>query len=353
MVILMRVFAIFSILLIWLVSFPVLGQDEIDSSSGRVEVTPETEESVTTVPIDEETGTVNWADYSTLPAGGGAKFGFVTVLYPPDPAALIDCPEILLDGAWLPPVLFSSGFSPSGEGSLSTSGWWYLEDASGNLARRDMQIDDGYDSWFASTWFLGSGCIFHIEEGWTEGYVSENNYLPDEWQGPGIDYFLRSVWFRGILSGERMGQLLEYCGATRIGRDIFSGGRDRLSIYEIPASEMDRQNGRGSLMVWVTFGDWRLARTRLHSAYAIEVTEFENVTAEVSNDYQSYYSEYLPEDIYWSIDNYLLTHETPFFMVDEELGYTAPVATEVESDNSGTLSEGETSEDTSGGSEEG
>ena len=62
----------------------------------------------------------------------------------------------------------------------------------------------------------------------------------------------------------------------------------------------------------MTVGDWRLVRTRLHAAYAIEVTEFQNVSPEVSNDPQVFYSDYLPPNLYWSIDQYLLTHESSF-----------------------------------------
>jgi hypothetical protein len=84
-------------------------------------------------------------------------------------------------------------------------------------------------------------------------------------------------------------------------------------IYKIPANELDRQNGRGSLLVWITLQDRRIVRTRLHATYATEVTEYENISVEVQNDPTVFYNEFLPTDIYWSIDNYLLTHETPFW----------------------------------------
>ena len=306
-----RIFLLFLVACLFML--PAYAQDEITSDSGPVEVEPETEESVVSVPVDEETGTVDWQDYFSLPAGGGANFGFVTVLYPPDPAALADCPEILLDGAWYPPIPLAYGFNPPANGQVATTGWWYLEDASGNLARRDMDIDPGTGTFVSSTWFMGGGWIFHIEQDWTSGYFSEQYYLPDEWDGPGIEYFLRNVWFHGVLGGERMSRLLEVCNAERIGRDMINGGRDRLAIFRIPANETDRQNGRGSLLVWMTIGDWRIVRTRLHAAYAIEVTEFKNVSIEVSNEPNSFYSDFLPQDIYWSIDQYLLTHDTTFF----------------------------------------
>ena len=313
-----------SIIVAMFLAFPLWAEDEISSASGPVEVTPETEESVVSVPVDEDTGTVNWQDYLSLPAGGGANFGFITVLYPPDPAALANCPEILLDGAWYPPIPYAFSFSPPTSGQIAARGWWYLEDGSGNLARRDMTISANGQEWYCSTWFMGSGWVFHIEESWPTGYFAESYYLPDEYAGPGIDYFLRSVWFRGVLGGDRMMQLLDYCGAQRIGRDIMNGGRDRLAIYEVPPNETDRQNGRGNLLVWLTTGDWRLVRTRLHAAYAIEVTEFQNVSIAVDNDPNSFYSDFLPNDIFLSIDQYLLTHETPFFGMSEDVVSVQP-----------------------------
>jgi hypothetical protein len=306
-----RLFLLF--LAVCLFMLPAYAEDEITSDSGPVEVEPDTEESTVTVPLDEETGTVDWQDYLSLPAGGGANFGFVTVLYPPDPAALADSPEILLDGAWYPPIPLAYGFNPPANGNVSTRGWWYLEDGSGNLARRDMDIDYGSGAFVSSTWFMGGGWVFHIEQDWTSGYFAEQYYLADEWSGPGIEYFLRNVWFHGVLGGDRMSRLLEVCGAERIGRDLINGGHDRLAIFRIPPNETDRQNGRGNLLVWLTIGDWRIVRTRLHAAYAIEVTQFENVSIEVDNDPNVFYSDFLTQDIYWSMDQYLLTHETPFF----------------------------------------
>jgi len=303
---------------------PALAQDEGGSGPAEVKAESETSESVVSIPLDEETGTVDWREYLSLPNGGGANFGFITVLFPPDPAALADCPDILLDGAWYPPIPFSSGYTPPGAQQVGIRGWWYLEDGSGNLARRDMQITTSDDSWFASTWFMGGGWVYHIEEGCSSGYYTEESYLADEYSGPGIDYFLRSVWFRGVLGGDRMEQLLTICGAQRIGRDIVAGGHDRLLIFEIPANEVDRQNGRGTLLVWLTIGDWRLQRTRLHAAYAIEVTQFENVSADIDNKNDVFYSSYLPNDIYWSVDQYLLTHQTPFFTEPSPVSNTVP-----------------------------
>ncbi|HEX9744247.1 MAG TPA: hypothetical protein VGB30_02365 [bacterium] len=287
--------------------------DEIDSSDGTVRVPPQTSESVFSLPMDLENGGINWQEYFSLPPGIGAQFGFITVLYPPDPSALADTPGLLLDGAWLPPVPFSFGYSPPSSGNVTTRGWWYLEDSTGLLARRDMEILIDGNSTIASTWFLGGTKLYHAELGWMEGYISETYYLPDEWYAGGIDYFLRSVWFRGILKGERLDTLLQVCGAVQVGRDMIAGTRNGLMIYKIPANELDRQNGRGSLLVWITLQDRRIVRTRLHATYATEVTEYENISVEVQNDPTVFYNEFLPTDIYWSIDNYLLTHETPFW----------------------------------------
>jgi hypothetical protein len=297
---------------------PASAQEGVDPRYGPVEVKPDVEENVMSVPVDEETGTVDWDQWSDLPAGGGAKFGFVTTLYPPDPAALANTPEILLDTAWYPPIPFAFGFSPPAQTWISTRGWFYLEDASGSLARRDTDITiEGLTS-FCSTWFLGGTRVFHVEEGWQQGYLSERNYMPDEWSGGGIDFFLRCVWFRGILGGERMEKLLEVCGARQIGRDYIHGGRDRLLIYQIPPNEIDRQNGRGNLLVWLTIGDWRIMRTRLHAAYATEVTEYRMASPGVQNDPIVFYDDFLPSDIYWSIDQYLLTHEMSFIELPPE-----------------------------------
>ncbi len=314
-VIVMRIRVLAAIALFILVILPVWAQDAIDSESGPVEVEPDTEENVVSVPVDENTGTVAWEEYLSLPNGGGAQFGFVTVLYPPDPSTLEGCPDILLDGAWYPPIPFSFGFYPSSESNISVAGWWYLEDASGTLARRDINLTIGSDTWGCSTWFMGSTWIYHVEQGWNSGYIGEQYYAPDDWSGPGIDYFLRSVWFRGILGGERMSELLERCGAERLGRDMMSGGRERLAIFKVPPNETDRQNGRGSLLVWVRSGTWDLVRTRLHAAYAVEVTEFRNVSREVAVDPDVFYSDYLTDDIYWSINEYLLTHDTSYLLM--------------------------------------
>jgi len=356
----MRLHFLVVLLLAFMLIVPARAQDQVDSASSPVEVQPDTSESVVSVPVDEQTGTVLWQEYLSLPSGGGARFGFVTVLYPPDPAALADCPEILLDGAWFPPIPFAFSFEPPVDAQASTRGWWYLEDASGNLARRDMDITAGNDTWFCSTWFMGGGWAFHIERGWLTGYFAEEYYLPDEWGGPGIDFFIRNVWFHGILGGERMQRLLEVCGAQRIGRDLINAGRDRLAIFMVPANEVDRQNGRGSLLVWVTVGDWRLVRTRLHAAYAIEMTEFYNVSADVSNDPQVYDSDYLPADVYLSIDQYLLTHATPFFGVGSDVEYfgaqqsTSPYSAQsAEGAEESTESNTEEQDDDAGDSEEG
>jgi len=292
---------------------PAFSQDEITSESGPVEVEADTAEDTVTIPVDEESGMVNWDAYLSPPEGGGASWGFITMLYPPDPAALADCPEILLDGAWYPPIPFSYGYEPSGTSSLSTVGFWYLESANGYLARRSMDISDNGSNYYTSTWFVGGASVFHIEEAWTEGFYGEGYYLPDEYTGAGIDYFLKSIWFRGIVTGERMQVLLDVCGAVRIGRDMMNGGRDPLMIFQIPANETDRQNGRGSLLVWVKNGTFELVRTRLHAAYAIEMTEFQNLSPDIEVDPSYFYSEYIPGDLYWSIDQYLLTKDTSVF----------------------------------------
>ena len=313
----MRARFLLPLLFISLLTLPVWAQDqnpqEIDPHNGAVTVQPDTQENMQNVPIDEETGTVDWSKYSNLPPGPGANFGFLTTLYPPEPAALADIPAQPLDTAWFPVIPFAFGYTPPADPRVSTQGWWYLEDTTGTLARRDMNITAGGSTWFCSTWFLGGTNVFHIEEGWQSGYFAETNYLPDEYSGAGIDYFLRSVWFHGVLGGQRMQDLLTYCNAQHIGRDLMRGGHDRLAIFQIPASETDRQNGRGSLLVWLTIGDWRLVRTRLHAVYATEVTEFRNVSPEVQNDPQVFYSDFLSQDLFVTIDQYLLTHEGPFW----------------------------------------
>ncbi len=292
---------------------PAFGQDDASSDAGAVILEPDVEQNLESVPIDEETGMVNWDEYSRMDTGPGAIFSFITVLYPADPAALANSPEFLLDTARQPPIPFAFGYEPPSEGDVSARGWWYLEDASGNLGRRDMDLSDGVNTWFCSTWFMGGSGLFHLEEGWTDGFYEETSYLPDDWTGGGIDFFLRSVWHRGILDGERMENLLNVCGAIRFGRSPIEGGRDHLAIWQILPNETDRQNGRGSLLVWTSIGHWRLVRTRLHAAYATEVTEYATMLGEVQNDPMVFYSEFLPENIYWSIDHYLLTRETPFW----------------------------------------
>ncbi len=315
----MHVRFLLTVILIGLLVIPAWGQDDpITSDDGPVILDLEIEENLQSIPIDEETGTVNWDEYLSLPAGGGASFGFTTVLYPPDPAALANSPEFLLDTAWFPPIPFALGLEPPESGQVSTRGWLYLEDASGNLARRDMDITMDGDVWFCSTWYLGGSALYHLEEGWTEGYFQEVSYLPDGWTGGGIDYFLRSVWFNGVLGGNRMENLLNVCGANRIGRALIEGGSDRLAIFQILPNEMDRQNGRGSLLVWLTIGHWQLVRTRLHATYATEMIHYYCVSAEVENDPMVFHYENLPDNIYWSIDQYLLTHAAPFWApVDE------------------------------------
>ncbi len=349
MVVAMHIRLAFVVILVTLLALPAWGQveadqDAIDSSSGPVEMEPDTSEDVISIPIDEESGQVNWAEYLALPPGVGANWGFITVLYPPDPSALFNCPEILLDTAWLPPIPYSYGFEPPAGLNASTTGWWYLEDSSGNLARRDMTITTDLDSWGVSTWFMGGVNALHIEEGWQNGYLSEEYYLPDDWTGPGIDFFLKTVWFRGVTIGDRMQQLLNICSAQRIGGDMMNGGRDRQLIYQIPANELDRQNGRGSLLVWISVGHYQLIKTRLHTVYATEVTHFENIQEGVELDPEVYYSDFLPSDIFWSIDQYLLTHATPFFEIPGEVSYTADTTLNVEG-NDAEAGTGNTEED--------
>jgi len=331
--------------LILLTAIPALGQVSSESGS-RIEVEPETSTNVQSIPIDAESGMVDWDSYLALPEGIGATFGFIQVLYPPDPSALANSPDMLLDGAWYPPIPFSSGMYPSMEPQAATVGFQYIEDSSGYLARRDMSITDSSGSWVASTWYLGGVYVYHIEEGWAEGVYSEGLYLPDEWSGPGIDYFLRTVWFKGVLEGEMMQRLLTLCGATPIGRDRQEGGRDRLMIYEIPANEIDRQNGRGSLLIWVMQGSWRLERSRLHSVYAIEITQYENLQSNIELDPIVFESQYLLPELYWSIDEYLLTHNNPFLDVPSNLVYENPEtdgAGEVEASDA--VTDDETSEE--------
>jgi hypothetical protein len=304
---------------------PVLAQ-EIDPHNGPVTLEPQTQENLQSVPVDEDTGTVDWENMTPFPPGPGANFGFITTLYPPEPAMLADLPQILLDSAWFPTIPFAYGFKPSPDAQISAQGWWYLEDSTGYLARRDMNIAMDQDTWFCSTWFLGGSNVFHIEQGWATGYFAEMEYLPDQRTAGGIDYFLKSVWFNGVLGGQKMQDLLTQCNAQHIGRDLIRGGHRRLAIYQIFPNETDRQNGRANLLVWLTIGDWKLVRTRLHAAYATEVTEFRNVSPEIQNDSQVYYSDYLTRQIYWSIDNYLLTHAGPFWGPGTEEGPTDPYA---------------------------
>jgi hypothetical protein len=323
-----RFFLIASTLL--LLVLPVLAQEtppqEIDPHNGPVTVEPQVQEDVRSVPIDEDTGTVDWENMPPLPPGPGSNFGFLITLYPPEPAMLADLPNNLLDSAWFPTIPFAYGYEPNPDAAISVQGWWFLEDSTGSLARRDMNITMDRNTWFCSTWFLGGSNVFHIEEGWASGYFAEMSYLPDEWNTGGIDYFLSNVWFKGVLGGQKMQDLLNQCNAQHIGRDLVRGGHRRLAIYQILPNEMDRQNGRANLLVWVTIGDWKLTRTRLHAAYATEVTEFRNVSPEIQNDTQVYYSDYLTPEIYWSINNYLLTHEGPFWGAGTEAGPTDPSA---------------------------
>jgi hypothetical protein len=277
--------------------------------------------------MNADTNTVDWNKYNDLPPGPGNNFGFITTLYPPDPAALADLPKNLLDTANSPIIPFAYGYKPPTNGPVSAQGWWFLEDKTGLLARRDITITGGQDSVFCSTWFLGGTGVYHIEEGWTQGYFAETTYLPDDTMPGGIDYFLKSVWFRGVVGGQAMQDLLTACSAQRIGRDLIRGGHDRLAIYQVPATEMDRQNGKASLLVWLTIGDWRLVRTRLHASYATEVTEFRRVNSGIQNDSQVYYSEYLSQEIYQSISSYLLTHQGPFWSSGTDNGTTNPVST--------------------------
>jgi hypothetical protein len=320
----------------------------IDSSSGPVEREPDVTEDTINIPLTED-GQVNWADYLALPPGIGATWGFISTLYPPDPSALYDSPSILLDSAWSPPIPFAYGFEPAGSMNITTTGWWYIEDSTGNLARRDMTISSDQGTWDASTWFMAGTNTLHIEQGWTTSYYSEDYYLPDEYSGPGIEYFLKSVWFRGVIGGDRMLQLLQICNAQRIGRDTMNAGQDRQMIFQIPSNEFDRQNGRGKLLVWVSNGHNQLIRTRLFTAYATEVTDFKNIQQEVELDPNTFYSDYLPEEVYWSMDQYLLTHETPFFATQEQTSFTAAPET---TDDTGAAGTDDTStSDTSTGEE--
>lgn len=350
MVVAMRMRLLLAVVFVLILSLPAWTQDTADedipdSSSGPVEMEPDTSEDVITIPMDEESRTVNWAEYLALPPGVGANWGYVTVLYPPDPGALFDCPNILLDSAWSPPIPFSYGFEPSASTRLTTTGWWYLEDSTGNLARRDMTITADGMQWIATTWFMAGTSVLQIEEGWETSYLADVYYLPDEWSGPGIEYFLKTVWFRGVTSGERMQQLLAICNAQRIGRDVMNGGRDRNLIYQIPSNELDRQNGRGSLLVWLSVGYYKLIQTRLHTAYATEVTIFENVQESVDLDPMTYYSDWLPEDVYWSMDHYLLTHETPFFSTPDSFSFTGNTTMSEDSDTADEEAESSETED--------
>jgi len=322
----MRKRSLLILLIVLLTALPSFGQDSIGSDTGRTVVAPNKSENVLNIPIDPETGMVDWDRYLALPEGVGAKFGFAQVLFPPDPSTLADSPNTLLDSAWFPPIPFSTGLYPTNEPQTAVQGWMYTEDSTGYLARRDMTINDSSGARIASTWFLGGGYIFHIEEGWQDGYYTEGYYLPDEWTGPGIDFFLKTVWFKGVLEGDAMQRLLAICGAARIGRDRDDGGRDRLLIYEIQPNELDRQNGRGSLLIWVSQGYYRLERTRLHTVYAIEVTQYENLESNVELDPAVFQSEYLTQDLYVKIDDYLLTHRNPFLDLPSDLVYENPNA---------------------------
>jgi hypothetical protein len=361
MVVVMHIRLLLVVICIFILSFPAWAQDStpvdssssdstsddavIDSSSGPVDLVPDVTEDTVTIPLTEDGQNINWAEYLALPAGIGATWGFVSTLYPPDPAALYDCPDILLDSAWSPPISFSYGFEPPASLNIITSGWWYIEDSSGNLARRDMVISSDQDTWDATTWFMAGTNTLHIEEGWTTSYYSEDYYLPDEYSGPGIDYFLKTVWFRGVIGGDRMLELLSICNAQRIGRDTMNAGQDRQMIFQIPSNELDRQNGRGNLLVWISNGHNQLIRTRLFTAYATEVTDFKNIQQEVELDPNTFYSDYLPEEVYWSMDQYLLTHETPFFATQEQTSFTGAPTPEVTDDTS-TVEEGTDGEST-------
>jgi hypothetical protein len=61
------------------------------------------------------------------------------------------------------------------------------------------------------------------------------------------------------------------------------------------------------------------------TVYATEVTDFRNVSAEIKNKPEVYYSDFLTAEMYTSIDNYLLTHEGPFWGTGTEAGPTNPI----------------------------
>jgi hypothetical protein len=181
-----------------------------------------------------------------------------------------------------------------------------------------MTVSDGTNQWYTSTWFLGLSKVCYIEEGWKDAYIDDSNYVPDEFLQPGIEYFMKSVWFRGILGGQKMQDLLTECSAEQIGHDMIRGKLDKIIIYRIPPNENDRQNGRGNLLVWLTLGQWHLERTRLNAVYGTELTDYRDALSDVQNSPEVYYSDYLPPDAYWSINNYLTTHESPFWQTPPE-----------------------------------
>jgi hypothetical protein len=311
----MRLHPILSFIILTLMILPAWGQDTVDPSDGPSKITVDNTQTFKKVPVDEKTGMIDWDRMGKVPEGPGAMFAFMAALFPPDPASLADLPKHVLDTAWLPVIPFSWGYSPSfNHGQITTQGWWYIEDTSCNLARRDMTVTDDTSQIATSTWFLGGTKLFYIEEGQKKGYSGDSLYPPDEWTGGGIEFFLKTVWFKGVLRGQKMQDLLTECSAEQIGRDLIRGNQDRVVIYRIRSNENDRQNGRGNLLVWVTLGEWRLVRTRLNTVYATEMTEFRNILPDIQNTPETYYSDFLPPDYFWSINNYLTVHEGPFWV---------------------------------------
>jgi len=81
--------------------------------------------------------------------------------------------------------------------------------------------------------------------------------------------------------------------------------------------------------------------------FATEVIEYRNLSSEIKNEPDIYYSEFLPSEIYWSINNYLMTHEGPFWGTTSSEGNLPETGGEQEGTEENTQSQENQSEEPS------
>jgi hypothetical protein len=255
----MRRLIILSLILAALLS--MAGSVLADNSRESKTVMPEKKVNLYRIPVDpkERAKALDQIVNNTRP-GSGTFFMFNTRFTPSHPEQSSLRPGLLLNQPSVPPY--------------TVQGYCMIRDSSGLRARvGGIKITNNQSTQMESIfaggdriyqWYLKDNDVSPGEN------VINNNYLKHS--DKGIDYFLTSVKYRGIILGAPMEKLLTDSSARRIGVENIRG--TRTLVYGIQPAKEDFLNGYQYMQVWLRVGDFRIIRSKVEKSYGTEQTEY-------------------------------------------------------------------------------